>query len=77
MDWRGLLTDGYSRISQVLERSLKGLTRDDLKWQPGLDSNSIGWLAWHLTRLQDDYISSLMREEQLWIKDGWLYVFLL
>ena len=71
MDWKELLTDGYSRVSQVLERSLKGLTRDDLKWQPKPDSNSIGWLAWHLTRVQDDHIASLMGEEQLWIKDGW------
>ena len=33
MDWKELLTDGYSRVSQVLERSLKGLTGDELKWQ--------------------------------------------
>ena len=71
MDLKELLTDGYSRVSQVLGRSLKGLTRDDLKWQPKPDSNSIGWLAWHLTRVQDDHIASLMGEEQLWIKDGW------
>lgn len=32
MNWKELLTDGYSRVSQVLERSLKGLTRDDLLW---------------------------------------------
>ncbi|MFC1952170.1 DinB family protein [Chloroflexota bacterium] len=71
MDWRELLTDGYERIEKVLERSLKGLTRDDLKWQPKPDCNSIGWLAWHLTRVQDDHIASLMGEEQLWIKNGW------
>ena len=71
MDWKGLLTDGYGRILGVLERSLNGLTEDDLKWQPRTDANSIGWLAWHLTRVQDDHISSLAGEEQLWIKDGW------
>ena len=71
MDWKELLTDGYTRISQVLERTLKGLSVDDLKWQPKPDCNSIGWLAWHLTRVQDNHISDLMGEEQLWIKDGW------
>ena len=71
MNWKGLLTDGYDRILGVLERSLKGLTGDDLKWQPHTDTNSIGWLAWHLTRVQDDHISSLAGEEQLWTKDGW------
>ncbi|MFC2072494.1 DUF664 domain-containing protein [Chloroflexota bacterium] len=71
MNFHELLTDGYTRISQVLERTLKGLSVDDLKWQPSPDANSIGWLAWHLTRVQDDHISSLMEEEQLWTKDGW------
>ena len=71
MDWKGLLIDGYGRISEVLERSLRGLNEDDLKWQPHTDTNSIGWLAWHLTRVQDDHISSLAGDEQLWTKDGW------
>ena len=31
----------------------------------------MGWLAWHLTRVQDDHIAGLMEEEQLWVKDGW------
>ena len=71
MDWKDLLTDGYGRILGVLERALEGLTEDDLKWQPYIGANSIGWLAWHLTRVQDDHISSLSGKEQLWTKDGW------
>ena len=71
MDWKVLLTDGYGRILGGLERALKGLTEDDLNWQPRADANSIGWLTWHLTRVQDDHIASLMGEEQLWTKDGW------
>ena len=71
MEWNDLLTDGYGRIIEVLERVLKGLSQDDLKWQPSPDCNSIGWLAWHLTRQQDAQIASLMGEEQLWIKDTW------
>ncbi len=71
MDWKVLLTDGYGRISGILERALKGLTQADLKWQPSTDTNSIGWLTWHLTRVQDDHIAALMGEEQLWTKDGW------
>lgn len=71
MEWNDMLADGYGRIVEVLERVLKGLTQDDLNWQPRPDCNSIGWLAWHLTRQQDAQIASLMREEQLWGKDGW------
>ena len=71
MKWYDLLTDGYTRISEIMARYLNGLSVDDLKWQPHPDANSIGWLTWHLTRVQDDHIASLMGEEQLWIKDGW------
>jgi hypothetical protein len=71
MESKDLLTDGYGRILGILERTLKGLTEDDLNWQPRPDSNSIGWLTWHLTRVQDDHVAVFMGEEQLWIKDGW------
>jgi hypothetical protein len=71
MDWKDMMIDGYERILGSLESTLKGLTKEDLNWQPQNDCNSIGWLAWHLTRVEDTHIASLMREEQLWIKDGW------
>jgi len=71
MDCKDLLTDGFGRILGVLERSFEGLTKDDLNWQPYTGANSIGWLAWHLTRVQDDHVSSLLGVEQLWVRDGW------
>lgn len=71
VEWYDLLADGYDRVLGVLENALQGLTEDDLNWQPRADGNSIGWLAWHLTRVQDDHIASLMGEEQLWTKDEW------
>jgi hypothetical protein len=71
MEWYNLLSDGYGRVLESLEHVLVGLGQDDLDWQPRQDCNSIGWLAWHLTRQHDAQIASLMGEEQLWIKEGW------
>ena len=71
MEWNDMLADGYGRIVEVLESVIKGLTEDDLNWQPHPECNSIGWLAWHLTRQQDAQVAALMGEEQLWTKDGW------
>ncbi len=71
MEWQQLITDIFTRISQELERVLDGLTVDDLNQKPGADCNSIGWLAWHLTRSQDRNVGEVMGEEQLWIKSGW------
>lgn len=71
MEWRELIIDGYGRIFEELKRALEGLTQDDLNEQPHPDCNSMGWLAWHVTRVQDDHIADLMSDEQLWVKDGW------
>lgn len=71
MEWQQLITDIFVRISQELERVLDGLTIDDLNQRPLPDCNSIGWLAWHLTRSHDRNISEIAGKEQLWIKDRW------
>ncbi len=54
---------------------MEGLSTEDLNWQPKPDSNSIGWLAWHLTRWQDVQIASFLKKEQVWIKDDWYRIF--
>ena len=71
MKWQKLMIDSYAQVQAEAERILSGLTRDDVLKQPHRDSNSIGWLVWHLTRVQDSSIAMMTGEKQLWIKDGW------
>jgi len=71
MEVPDLLIDGYQRVPLFLEAVVKGLSRDELRWQPRHDCNSIGWLFWHLSRQQDAQVASLVGEEQLWIKEAW------
>jgi hypothetical protein len=71
MDWQLLLVYGFGNVLRVLERALDGLTPDDLDKQPHPDSNSMGWLTWHLTRYQDERIADFMRENQLWVSEKW------
>lgn len=71
MEWHDLLAEAYERLPGFLNNVLRGLSQDDLNWQPRPDCNSIGWLTWHLTRQQDAQIASLMNEQQLWLRDGW------
>lgn len=71
MDCKEIFISGYEDILGALKETLSGLTDDELNWQPHPDCNSIGWLTWHVTRLEDDQIASIMGEEQLWIKEGW------
>jgi uncharacterized damage-inducible protein DinB len=44
---------------------------DDLAKRVDDDANSIAWLLWHLTRVQDDHIAEVAGGEQLWTSDGW------
>lgn len=71
MRWQLLVLDQFNRIEQELGFVLEGLSVEDLNSQPATDCNSIGWLAWHLTRSHDRNMSELLGEEQLWVKDKW------
>lgn len=75
MELSDILSAGYGNVLRALGYTLEGLNEDDLNWQPKPDSNSIGWLVWHLTRWQDVMVSSFMGEEQIWIKDKWYQKF--
>jgi uncharacterized damage-inducible protein DinB len=66
-----LLSDAFGRIHDVVHRVIDGLTVDDLAKRVDDDANSIAWLLWHLTRVQDDHIAEVAGGEQLWTSDGW------
>ena len=68
---RDLLQDAFSRVAQSLPRLLEGLTPQQVLWQPDPAANSVGWLAWHLTRVQDDHIAGIADSEQLWAAQDW------
>jgi hypothetical protein len=71
MNANDLILDGLERIRSVLRRTLNGLTLDELHRQPQADANSIAWLAWHLTRVQDVSVSGLANQEHIWFSQGW------
>jgi hypothetical protein len=75
MEWHNLLVEGYRRVQESMEHVLTGLDQDVLDWQPKDGNNTIGWLAWHLTRQQDAQIASLMSKDQLWIRGKWYQKF--
>ena len=68
----GLLVDAYERIAGVVHGVLDGLTETDLATRPGPTANSIGWLVWHLTRIQDDHIADVAGTPQRWTAAGWV-----
>ena len=71
MEGTELIGDALGRIQRTLQRILPGLTIEQLAYRPSEISNSIAWLSWHLTRVQDQHISDLLDREQEWISGGW------
>lgn len=66
-----LLADGFGRIHEVVHEVVGGLSPDQLAYRPQPDANSIGWLIWHLTRVQDDHVADVAGTDQAWLADGW------
>ena len=63
---RDLLVDSFSRVRELMVELTDGLTEETATYRPGPRANSIGWLLWHLTRIQDDHVAALARVEQAW-----------
>ena len=65
-----VLRDAYQRVRDDLPALLSGLDAQTTLWRPDHDANSIGWLAWHLTRVQDDHLAGVGQVEQVWTSQG-------
>ncbi|HVB45902.1 MAG TPA: DUF664 domain-containing protein [Streptosporangiaceae bacterium] len=66
-----LLADALERIREIVHEVCEGLTAEQLAFRPQPDANSIAWLIWHLTRIQDDHVADVAGTEQAWTADGW------
>ncbi len=66
-----LLIDAYGRIAELVERLTTKSSPEELAFRPDPDANSMAWLIWHLTRVQDDHIADVAGTEQVWTSDGW------
>ena len=54
-----------------MKRAMDGLTDEQLYYKPAQESNSIGWLVWHLSRGKDEIVSLVSGETEVWVSDGW------
>ncbi len=66
-----VLKDGFGRIHEGVERVLGGLDQATLGARVDPDANSIAWLVWHLTRVQDDHVAQAFGTDQVWLTEGW------
>ena len=68
---RALLEDSFTRIREGVHDLCDGLDQDTATYRPDEQANPVGWLLWHLLRVQDDHVSDLAGREQAWTGGGW------
>jgi uncharacterized damage-inducible protein DinB len=67
-----LLSDAFDRVRDAVHPAVQGLTTDELAARLDAEANSIAWLVWHLTRIQDDHVAGVAGTEQAWTAEGWV-----
>ncbi|MFF0730793.1 DinB family protein [Streptomyces chartreusis] len=75
MHAKDILIDGYNRIREEVHAAVGGLAPDQLGARPAPGANSVAWLIWHLTRVQDDHIADAFELDQVWLAQDWQKTF--
>ncbi|MEU1255114.1 mycothiol transferase [Streptomyces chartreusis] len=75
MHAKDILIDGYNRIREEVHAAVGGLAPDQLGARPAPGANSVAWLIWHLTRIQDDHIAGAFELDQVWLAQDWQKTF--
>jgi Protein of unknown function (DUF664) len=66
-----ILIEAFGRIRDRVHQVTDGLTPDQAAVQLDREANSIAWLIWHLSRIQDDHVTDAAGTEQVWTSQGW------
>jgi len=71
VDVADVYLDLYGRIPPLARGAVEGLEPEQLTAAPGPGANTIAWLIWHLTRVQDHHVAEVLDVEQLWATGDW------
>jgi uncharacterized damage-inducible protein DinB len=71
MDVAALLRETFDRIPPLVRSAVEDLSADKLATPPADGANTIAWLVWHLTRVEDDHLAGVMGGPQVWEEDAW------
>ena len=61
----------YGRLPDLVRAAVHGLSPGELARPPAPGANTVGWLVWHLTRVQDDHIAEVAGRPQVWVEGDW------
>ena len=67
----GIVEYSLTTNAGLIQMALDGLKDEDLMKRPNDQTNPIGWLLWHQTRVEDAVVSGLTGESQVWAEGEW------
>ncbi len=71
MNTSEVLTESFGRLPELVDAAVHGLSPEQLRQAPAGGANTIAWLVWHLTRVQDSHIAELLDNEQVYLSGDW------
>ena len=72
MELNEFIADALEKEQELLAEALDGLTPEELTWRAGPEANPIGWILWHMLRVEDMWFQFfIQRKLEIWERDGW------
>ena len=71
MNASDVLTESFGRLPELVGEAVRGLSPEQLRQAPADGANTIAWLVWHLTRVQDSHIAELIDADQVYLSGNW------
>ena len=66
------IEDAFNTEHEYLMDAIGDLTPDELMWKAGSEANHIGWILWHMIRVEDMWFQFfIQRHTEIWERDGW------
>lgn len=71
MESRDLLLHAFDDVEEAVRGALDGIDPALLTARVDPEANTVAWLVWHLTRVQDDHVAEVAGQPQAWTAAGW------
>ncbi len=69
---KAFLEESLKREHEARLKEAQDLTPPEMLWRPGPQANPIGWILWHVTRVEDFWIQFFIQQKlELWEREGW------
>ncbi len=72
MEAKEVILGSLEQSREYVVRALDGLTQEEAVWSPGPECNSIAFILWHVTRVEDYFVNRVIqRRDVLYEAEGW------